>query len=71
MRTDAVRFATSSSQRPLPALRYESIRNGPEHDFRHGLTARRVCRHVAHVLCAEEVYRGSSADHGALGDSCP
>ena len=51
MRTDAVRFATNSSERPLPALRYDSIRNGPEHATPHGLTARRVSRLV---FCAEE-----------------
>ena len=37
---------------PCSALRKHPQRTRAR--FPHGLTARRVCRHVAHVLCAEE-----------------
>ena len=50
MRCDLPRIPRTPA--PCSALRKHPIRTRAR--FPHGLTARRVCRHVAHVLCAEE-----------------
>ena len=52
---------------PCSALRKHPIRTRAR--FPHGLTARRVFRLVAHVLCAEEA--ALSRQGLLVGDKCP